>query len=195
MRRTMTTVAILSVVCASSACGGGSSSSQATSAINSISGTVSGPPTSGVYVALTGASTAGTTTDANGNYTFTGLLNGRYTVTPSVSGYDFTPASMSVTVNGADMPGQNFTAVASTIAEFPVPTSHGGPAGIAAGPDGNLWFTELEGNQLGRITPSGTITEFAIPTSHSGPVGIAAGPDGNLWFTETYGNKIGRLPP
>jgi hypothetical protein len=27
-----------------------------------------------------------------------------------------------------------------------------GPTGIAAGPDGNMWFTERETNRIGRIT-------------------------------------------
>ena len=35
------------------------------------------------------------------------------------------------------------------------------PEGITAGPDGNLWFTEINGNQIGRITPGGTVTEFS----------------------------------
>ena len=63
--------------------------------------------------------------------------------------------------------------------------------GIAAGADGNVWFTEGVGNKIGRITPTGTITEFTIPTASSGPLGIAAGADGNVWFTENSGNKVG----
>ena len=41
------------------------------------------------------------------------------------------------------------------ITEFPVPTNNSIPEGIAAGPDGNLWFTETSnvGNKIGRITP------------------------------------------
>ena len=31
---------------------------------------------------------------------------------------------------------------AGVITEFPIPTASSGPYGIAAGPDGNLWFTE-----------------------------------------------------
>ena len=69
--------------------------------------------------------------------------------------------------------------------------------GIAAGPDGNLWFTEFYTAGIGRVTTMGTITEFAA-TSGSGPNGIASGPDGNLWFTQrgapsgTGGTGIGR---
>jgi streptogramin lyase len=70
------------------------------------------------------------------------------------------------------------------------------PNYIAAGPDGNIWFTEYDGNRIGRITPNGTVTEFITGiTSGSGPSGITAGPDGNIWFTETSGNRIGRITP
>ena len=44
-------------------------------------------------------------------------------------------------------------------------------SGIAAGPDGNLWFTEFATNQIGRITPAGTITEFPVPTATAVPTG------------------------
>ena len=75
--------------------------------------------------------------------------------------------------------------------EFTIPTANSGPLGIAAGADGNVWFTETNGDKIGRITPTGTITEFTIPTANSTPFAIAAGADGNLWFTENSGNKVG----
>jgi streptogramin lyase len=78
--------------------------------------------------------------------------------------------------------------------EFPIPTANSEPVGITAGPDGNVWFTELAANKIGRITPGGTISEFPIPTGGR-PGRIAAGPDGNLWFTAKLGNKIGRFDP
>ena len=43
-------------------------------------------------------------------------------------------------------------APAGSITEFPVPTAGSNPWGITAGPDGNLWFTEGNSNQIGRIT-------------------------------------------
>jgi streptogramin lyase len=54
-----------------------------------------------------------------------------------------------------------------------------------------VWFTETNGDKIGRITPTGTITEFTIPTANSGPLGIAAGADGKVWFTENSGKKVG----
>jgi virginiamycin B lyase len=56
-----------------------------------------------------------------------------------------------------------------------------------------LWFTEHNGNKIGRITTAGVITEFPIPTAGSTPWGITAGPDGALWFAESNANKIGRI--
>ena len=48
--------------------------------------------------------------DANGNYTFAGVVNGSFTVTPSKSGYTFSPTSQPVNINGASQTGVNFTA-------------------------------------------------------------------------------------
>ena len=69
------------------------------------------------------------------------------------------------------------------------------PFNITAGADGHMWFTETDGNRIGRITGAGVLTEFPIPTADSAPNGITAGPDGNIWFTESSGNKIGRITP
>lgn len=103
-----------------------------------------------------------------------------------------------------------------TITEFQLPGQPDpaafvdNPAGIAAGPDGNLWFTEYSyltrdthvqhgGNKIGRITTSGAITEYPIPTQYARADGIANGPagDGGLYFTESPNNfaygAIGRV--
>jgi streptogramin lyase len=84
---------------------------------------------------------------------------------------------------------------APTMTEFSLLSGGRSPAGITAGPDGNVWFAENAGpGGVGRITPAGTITEFT--SGISGPVeGIALGPDGNLWFTEPAQEKIGRITP
>jgi streptogramin lyase len=78
------------------------------------------------------------------------------------------------------------------VTEFPVTTS-GHLNDIAAGPDGNLWFTDAGQNDIGRITTAGAITKFPVPTPQSGVHGIVAGPDGNLWFAETNSNKLARI--
>jgi len=78
------------------------------------------------------------------------------------------------------------------ITEFPV--QGGPPAGIATGPDGNIWFT-VAPNKIGRMTPTGQTTMFPLPQAGNGPAQIIAGPDGNLWFIESYTNRIGRITP
>jgi streptogramin lyase len=68
--------------------------------------------------------------------------------------------------------------------------------GITAGSDGNIWFTEINVNRIGRITPSGVVTEFGTGISGgAAPYGITRGPDGNLWFTEFGTDRIGRITP
>jgi len=97
---------------------------------------------------------------------------------------------------GSDVVG--FTGITSTlpiniITNFPVLTANSGPAGITAGSDGNIWFTEQTANKIGVITPAGLTTEYTIPTANSIPNGITKGPDGNMWFVETTGNKIASI--
>lgn len=89
--------------------------------------------------------------------------------------------------------------ICGVFTEFPVPTASGEPYGIAVGPDGAIWFTELTGNKIGRIPTTATaanpgITEYTVPTMNAHPWGIAAGGDQALWFTECTGNQIGRIP-
>ena len=82
-----------------------------------ISGSITsnGSGLKGVTITLTGAGSSSTTTDANGNYSFANAANGSYTITPLLTGYSFTPASVSVTVNNSNVT-QNFTASAISAA-------------------------------------------------------------------------------
>src|SRR6266550_3526378 len=79
---------------------------------------------SGATLTLTGTANATTTADSLGNYTFAGLPNGTYAITPNHAGSTFTPSSQSTTVNGANVTGVNFTdtpaSAAPTITTQPV---------------------------------------------------------------------------
>ena len=66
------------------------------------------------------------------------------------------------------------------------------PIGIAAGPDGALWFTNIGNNSIGRITTAGTVTNHTA-TYSAYPEDITAGPDGALWFTNNGGYSVGRI--
>ncbi|MFH8589837.1 hypothetical protein ACH4GP_36620 [Streptomyces celluloflavus] len=99
------------------------------------------------------------------------------------------PSSLQAGASAAALPG--------IITEFTLstPGSSPYPWDVAAGPDGNLWFTEYDRGLVGQITPGGAITEYPLPTPDGGPTGITAGPDGNVWFTEYDSGMIGRITP
>src|SRR5437588_12673572 len=83
-------------------------------------------------------------------------------------------------------------AAVGDITEYIIPENNNIPStplGITAGPDGNLWFTEQNGNVV-KVTTSGVFTKYLAPSSTG--EGITAGPDGNLWFTESVG-KVGKV--
>jgi streptogramin lyase len=78
--------------------------------------------------------------------------------------------------------------------EFDIPTANSSPSGIALGPDGNLWFTELQGGKIGQVTTAGVVTEFSTGLSASpGLTGITKGPDGNMWFAESTTGYVGKI--
>jgi alpha-tubulin suppressor-like RCC1 family protein len=97
----------------------------------SISGQVTsgGSGLQGVTVNLSGAVSAGTVTDSSGNFSFTGLANGKYTITPALAGYGFTPQNQTANVNGADTNGLIFTALSANASEKKVGATPGGVSG------------------------------------------------------------------
>ena len=79
-----------------------------------ISGAVSGAIKQGVTIALVDESEQQggvAVTDSNGAYTFSYLSNGSYIVTPSLSGYTFTPTTQVVKISGATVTDIDFTSV------------------------------------------------------------------------------------
>jgi len=69
---------------------------------NTVSGQVirNGVGLAGVTINLNGGgSNSQQVTDSNGNYAFTSIANGTYILTPSLTGYSFSPLSVNVTVN------------------------------------------------------------------------------------------------
>lgn len=155
-----------------------------TSQTYSATGTIT-PSTggNGATIALSGAASATTTGDSSGNYSFTGLANGTYTVTPSHAGYTFSPTSQVATVNGANVTGLNFTATAQVGPTFSIsgtitPSSGGSGATITLSgatsatstgdSSGNYSFTGLA-NGTYAVTPSNRGFAFS-PTSQNATV-------------------------
>jgi streptogramin lyase len=81
----------------------------------------------------------------------------------------------------------------ANVTELP---ANSGADAITAGPDGNLWFTQGAGNQIGILNPqTRVVTELGSQnglTGH-GLAGITTGPNNTVWFTEFDSNKIGKI--
>ena len=63
-----------------------------------------------------------------------------------------------------------------TIIVFSISTAVSQPWGIVMATDGNLWFTELQSDKIGRITPGGR-SSIPLPSAGS-PSDITAGSNG-----------------
>ncbi len=137
-----------------------------------LSGTVSGAGGNGATVTLSGAASATTTANSSGAYTFSGLASGSYTVTPSLSGFTFTPGSQPVTVGSVNVTGVNFSTVTSStysISGSLSPSANGSAATVTlsgaatatttADASGNFSFSGLAS---GAYTVAASKSGFAI---------------------------------
>lgn len=76
---------------------------------------------------------------------------------------------------------------------FPDTSGDPVPTGIAAGPDGALWFDDSGNAAIGRITTDGEYT-LQMPAGAEVSDGIVTGPDKNVWFTVNQSNaEIGKI--
>lgn len=80
-----------------------------------------------------------------------------------------------------------------SVTNFPIPDPSAQLTAVALGPDGNMWFEEFSGPNVGYVTPSGTVQEFPVFNGGSSSYGIAAGPDGRIWFTDAASTRIGAI--
>jgi len=126
----------------------------------------------GVVLSYTDGTPKTATSDSNGDYSFLVSENWIGTVTPSLSGYVFTPASRSydMTVLDADQVDQDYTAVAMT--STVTPTSTETPTETAT-PTQTATTTETATSAMTATrttTPTKTVspTRTATPTTPSG---------------------------
>ena len=56
----------------------------------------------------------------------------------------------------------------------------GSPGGITAGPDGALWFTEIAGDKIGRMTTDAVVTNEIPIVADAATHEITTGPDSAL---------------
>jgi virginiamycin B lyase len=84
----------------------------------------------------------------------------------------------------------NLDPATNTVTEFPLTAV--GPEGIAASPDGSVWFTQTTKGNIARITNDGVVTEAKV-VKGSEPFGITVEADGDPWYTMMSANKIAEL--
>ena len=161
----------------------------------SISGRVTtvGYAFPGVTVSLTGGATKSTTTDGNGNYSFTGISDGAYIITPSKIGYSFTPSSINVNVSGADVVGQDFTAPlgAATLLSPSGTISTSTPAYSWNAVPGSTWYYLYVNDSTGtRITTWYSASQAGC-AGGTGTCSIEPGtvlaPGSATWWVQSYG--------
>ncbi len=173
------------------ACGsGGENEAQ----LPGISGrvTIGGTYFAGVTITLTGSATGETTTNSTGYFSFTGLANGVYTITPSRIGCTFSPTAAVVNYLGG-ITTQDFTAqVTPAIAA-------GGNHSLALKSDGTVWAWGYNGDgQLGDNSTTARKTPVQVLTL-TNVKAIAAGGNHSLALTssgavKTWGaNNSGQL--
>ncbi len=142
-----------------------------------LSGTIS--PASagnGAAVVLSGPVGATATANSSGNYTFPGLTNGTYSVTPNKSGFSFSPGSQTATVTGANVTGVNFTGTASSQQAHSVSLSWDASTSTVTGYNvyrsttSGSGYVKLNGTPINKLTytdgsVASGITYFYVATS------------------------------
>src|SRR5204862_436247 len=115
----------------------------------SISGSIAPLPSgSGVLVTLSGTAGGTATTDTSGSYSFAGLANGSYTLTPSKTGFTFTPPSQTLTITNANVAAVNFTAVPQTASAISIDATAWGDGAAANSTISASAFSTTAANEL-----------------------------------------------
>lgn len=178
------------------ACGGDGDGGDGTTTPTtySISGQVTsnGTGLSGVSITLSGDSSDTTTTDSAGNYSFSGLSNGSYMVTPSLTGYTFDPTSRNVTISGQNETGIDFSA---SEADTTAPSAPEGLFGVIADLEGTsldmllMWVpnneSDVKGYNVYRMIGASDYQNLNsdLVVEQEGPIGLI------LYFADTTFNE------
>ncbi len=158
----------------------------------SISGKISanGAGPKGItIITLTGGSfTASKFADATGNYMFTWIPYGSYTITPSNIFYVITPASKDVMVIGSDITGQDFIATAIDTDGDGIPDYRDNCITV---PNQNQFDSDLDG--LGDLCDipgsiSGRVIDDATGLGIEGVQVTVSGPASANAYTDSSGN-------
>jgi virginiamycin B lyase len=82
----------------------------------------------------------------------------------------------------------------SEVGLFPAPEG-AGPYGIAATPDGTVYYASLAGSHIARIEPSGELTVVEPPTPEQGARRVWSDSTGGMWVSEWNAGNLSRYRP
>ncbi len=135
----------------------------------------------GVVLTLIGSGSGSTSTDANGNYQFTNIKNGSYSISATKSTYLFNPVSRSVLVINANVSALDFVAY-----------NPGTVTGGVTYPNGTITggITYPPGTIIGGITyPAGTVIG-GVTYTHATVIGGVTYPTGEVIGGVKYPNGV-----
>ena len=173
--------------------------------LSAVSGAVSGDVTAGVLLTLskTGGTDATVLTATGGAFRLDGVVDDSYTLTPSLAGYTFSPATRTVKVAGTAVTSQNFTsaavpnAVSGTItgdAKAGVTLTLAGTAGTFTGKSDTSGAFTVAGAKAGTYTLTPSLAGYAFfPATRTVTVARTA-VSGQDFGGVTVGWKV-RSPP
>jgi len=110
--------------------GGGDRAGLNSLTVYTLSGGISGAMVHEVTLTLSGTSEAKTTTNSSGNFSFTNLANGSYTVTPSLPGYSFHPVDMQTSIKNGNVTLNSFMSTAVNVSTYAISGSVKGASGV-----------------------------------------------------------------
>ena len=84
-------------------------------------------------------------------------------------------------------------ALTGQFTEYPL-TGSKTPDAILEGIDGNFYFSDTAGNQMGQFKyKNQKVSLFAIPTANAQPTAITFGPDAQIYVTETGASQLAQF--
>ena len=69
----------------------------------------------------------------------------------------------------------------------------GNPGSVAAGPDGNVYVTDVGFSRVLQVHPDGSFASFSTLSGNASPTTIIQGPDHAMWFPEISVHAMGQL--
>jgi hypothetical protein len=139
---------------------------------DSISGSV-GAAGAGATISYSGQASGSTTADGSGNFSIPGLSSGTYTITPSLSGFAFSPASRNETIVASDISGVTFSASTAL--------------SISGSTDSSFTTVTWSGTSSGSTT-SDSLGNYIIPNLANGTYTVTPTKGGGVVFTPTSQN-------